>query len=735
MSYEQFLQAKARVVEDCGFGVDQTAISPALFPFQQDIVRWALRRGRAAIFADTGLGKTRMQLEWARHVHEHTGKPVLILAPLAVSSQTAAEGTSIGIHVTVCQTQSDATDGINITNYERLGGFDPDEFGAVVLDESSILKNFTGKTRNALIESFAKTPFRLCCTATPAPNDYTELGNHAEFLSVMSRVEMLSMFFVHDGGSTQDWRLKGHAVGKFWDWLCRWGVVIRSPSDIGYDGSAFVLPKLTITDDVVGDIKPSGMLFHDAAGMDLQARRRARKDSLDERVLRTAEMVNGSDDPWIVWCHLNAESSALAASIPDAVEVHGSMSPESKAEAMLAFAAGEIRVLVTKPSIAGFGMNWQHCARMAFCGMSDSFEEFYQAVRRCWRFGQTREVECHIVVSEAETVIVDNVRSKESRAERMAEEVAALTRTGTMRAIKGSSLTRNDYERDVAEGDGWTLHLGDSVEVVGEMESDSIGYSVFSPPFASLYTYSASDRDMGNCADAEEFARHFQFLIRELLRVTKPGRLCSFHCMNLPTSKARDGFIGISDFRGQLIRAFQDEGWIYHSEVVIWKDPVTAMQRTKALGLLHKQIKKDSTMSRQGIPDYVVTMRKPGENPDRVTNTNETFPVDDWQQYASPVWMDINPSDTLQGTSAREDEDERHICPLQLEVIRRCLRLWTREGDLVLSPFAGIGSEGFEAVRNERRFVGVELKRSYWEQAVRNLERAAIESRQGRLFA
>lgn len=735
MIYSEFIKAKSRVIKDSGFDVEPESISDELFPFQRDIVGWALRRGRAAIFADTGLGKTRMQLEWARHVHERTGRPVLILAPLAVSSQTAAEGKAIGVDVTVCQTQADASGGINITNYERLGGFEPDEFGAVVLDESSILKNFTGKTRNALIESFRKTPFRLCCTATPAPNDFTELGNHSEFLGVMSRVEMLSMFFVHDGGSTQDWRLKGHAVAQFWDWLCRWGVVIRSPADIGYDGSQFQLPDLRILDDVVGESTPDGMLFHDSAGMDLQARRRARRESLDERVLSTAAMVNDSGEPWIVWCHLNAESSALAASIPDAVEVHGSMAPEAKADAMLRFTAGEIRVLVTKPSIAGFGMNWQHCARMAFCGMSDSFEEFYQAVRRCWRFGQTREVECHIVVSQAETVIVDNVRSKESRAERMAEETAALTKSGTMRAIKGASLTRDDYERDTATGNGWTLHLGDSVEVVGEMESDSIGYSVFSPPFASLYTYSASDRDMGNCADHGEFADHFRFLIRELHRVTKPGRLCSFHCMNLPTSKARDGYIGISDFRGQLIRAFQDEGWIYHSEVVVWKDPVTAMQRTKALGLLHKQIKKDSCMSRQGIPDYVVTMRKPGENPDRVTNTNETFPVDDWQQYASPVWMDINPSDTLQASSAREDDDERHICPLQLEVIRRCLRLWTREGDLVLSPFAGIGSEGFEAVRNEREFIGVELKRSYWEQACRNLERAEIESRQGRLFA
>lgn len=272
--------------------------------------------------------------------------------------------------------------------------------------------------------------------------------------------------------------------------------------------------------------------------------------------------------------------------------------------------------------------------------------------------------------------------------------------------------------------DDYTLVHGDCVDLLKALPSESIHYSIFSPPFASLYTYTALDRDMGNVRDAEEFAEHFAYLIPELLRVTKPGRLLSFHCMLLPTSKQRDGFIGISDFRGALIRAFVAAGWIFHSEVVIWKDPVTAMQRTKALGLLHKQIKKDSCMSRQGIPDYLVTMRKPGDNPERVTHTDDTFPVSLWQRYASPVWFDINPSKTLQKQSAREDEDERHICPLQLEVIERALELWTNPGDVVLSPFAGIGSEGYCALRASRRFVGAELKESYYTQAVANLRDA-----------
>ena len=287
---------------------------------------------------------------------------------------------------------------------------------------------------------------------------------------------------------------------------------------------------------------------------------------------------------------------------------------------------------------------------------------------------------------------------------------------------------------DQTEGENFVAYHGDCIDVMRGLPDDSIHYSVFSPPFASLYTYSASPRDMGNCRDYDEFFAHFMYLIPELYRVTKPGRLLSFHCMLLPTSKTRDGVIGLRDFRGELIRAFVECGWIFHSEVVIWKDPVTAMQRTKALGLLHKQIKKDSCMSRQGIPDYLVTMRKPGDNAEPVTHTNKTFPVELWQRYASPVWMDINPTDTLQYRSARENEDERHICPLQIDVIRRALKMWSNPGDTVLSPFMGIGSEGYVALEEGRRFVGAELKASYYGQACRNLAAVDIGRPQRSMF-
>ena len=717
--YAGFLQRKAITSPTTGL----TAIpelSAHLFPFQADIVRWSLKRGRAAIFADCGTGKTLMQLEWARHIPGN----VLILAPLAVASQTVREGEKFGIFVKYCRDQSTVEPGITITNYEMLTHFDPLYFAGVVLDESSILKSYDGKTRTAIIDAFRQTPYRLACTATPAPNDYMELGNHAEFVGSMSRVEMLSMFFVHDGGETQNWRLKGHAQRDFWKWLSSWSVMIRKPSDLGYEDGDFILPALRFHEHVIAVDKPTeGMLFALDAST-LQERIAARRDTVAERVAETAKIVNASPDPWVVWCNLNSESDALRKAIPDAVEIRGSQTNEEKEAAILAFLDGSARVLVTKASMSGFGLNFQRCAHMAFVGLSDSWEKFYQAVRRCYRFGQLREVHAHVIIATTEGAVLKNIKDKDAAAGVMAESMVEHMRVEMRANIKGTIRNMDEYKTSVASGESWTLHQGDCVEVVAAIPSDSIHYTIFSPPFASLYTYSASDRDMGNCKDQDEFLTHFGFLVKDLYRVTMPGRLLSFHCMNLPTSKTHHGYIGIRDFRGDLIRLFESHGWIFHSEVCIWKDPVTAMQRTKALGLLYKQLKKDSAMSRQGIPDYLVTMRKPGENPERVTHTEESFPVGVWQNYASPVWMDINPSDTLQFRSAREHEDERHICPLQLQVIQRGIELWSNPNDTVLSPFAGIGSEGYVAIQNGRKFIGAELKRSYWETACENLRNA-----------
>ena len=722
-AYNEFLRSKA--VVDLPSGLEITGdLNPSLFEFQRDLTRWALRRGRAAIFADCGMGKTPMQLVWAKHVPG----PTLIVAPLAVASQTVREGRKFGVPVKYVRSQPTNPSGVSITNYEMLGSFDATAWHGVVLDESSIVKNKDGAFRNQLISEWSSVPFRLACTATPAPNDFTELGNHAEFLGVMSMTEMLSTFFVHDGGSTQNWRLKGHARADFWKWLCSWAVMLRKPSDLGYEDDGFTLPPIEYHDHVIDtETAPEGFLFAVQA-QTLHERLAARRATIEERVALCAAHVNASNEEWVVWCNLNDESTALVNAIPDAVEVRGSDSNDDKERKLLEFSSGAHRVLVTKPKIAGHGMNWQHCRNVAFVGLSDSWEQYYQAVRRCWRFGQDRDVRVHVYTARTEGAVVANIQRKEADARVMVDEMTANMRELNKENVRGAARQTEEYMTDTTVGEGWTMHFGDSVEIVGSMESDSIDFTIFSPPFESLYTYTATDRDMGNCRSSDEFRKHFGFLVADLYRVTKPGRLLSFHCMNLPTSKVRDGVIGIRDFRGELIRLFEEHGFIYHSEVCIWKDPVTAMQRTKALGLLHKQLKKDAAMSRQGIADYLVTMRKPGVNPDPVTNTDETFPVQLWQNYASPVWMDINPSDTLQHRSAREHEDERHICPLQLGVIRRAVRLWTNEGDMVLSPFAGIGSEGYVSLEESRRFVGVELKGSYYRQACRNLE-AAVSSR------
>lgn len=723
--YRKFVESKQYRDVESGFEIREDALNANLKDFQRAVVKWALARGRSAIFEDTGLGKTIQLLEWAWCVHLHTGGRVLIMSPLCVASQTVREAAKFGIgadgDVVYARSQDETDAPIVVTNYDMLSHFDVSSFTGVVADESSILKNETGKTRRAIIDSVRDVPYRLSCTATPSPNDFMELGNQAEFLGIMTFTEMLSMFFVHDGGETSKWRLKGHGKEKFWEWMSTWAIVMKKPSDLGFDDTGYDLPPLNVHEHIVTApvSAPEGELFAvQASG--LQDTRRAQRESVEQRAARCAEIVNQSDEQWVVWCHLNAESDELVKRIEGAKDVKGSYSIEEKESRISAFMSGELRVLVSKPSITGFGLNWQHCHNQAFVGLSYSWESYYQAVRRCWRFGQENEVDIHLVRADTEGPVKSALARKEHQADEMSTAMVAHMRDIMRQKIRGARKDEFNMVTETATGDGWTLHLGDCVEVMTEMEPDSVDYSIFSPPFASLYTYSNSPNDMGNTASHGEFYEQFKYCVEQLFRVIRKGRLVSFHCMNLPTSKQRDGFIGLRDFRGELIKMFVDAGFIYHSEVTIWKDPVTAMQRTKALGLLWKQIKKDSSMCRQGIPDYLVTMRKPGDNIQPIAHTPEEFPVDLWQRYASPVWMDINQSDTLNRTEAREDEDERHICPLQLGVIRRAMKLWTNPGDTVLTPFAGIGSEVYVALQEGRKGIGIELKPKYFEVAKRN---------------
>lgn len=442
MKYEEFIASKLKHAPSCGF--EPSEISPFLFPFQRDLARWALRRGRAAVFASTGLGKTRMQLEWARHIPGD----VLILAPLAVAAQTVREGRELGIDVTLCRDTSDVVHGINITNYDRLHKFDVARFMGVVLDESSIIKHHTAKTLAQLLDAFGRTPYRLAATATPSPNDYTELGTHAEFLGVCTRTEMLAEFFVHDNGETQTWRLKGHARKEFWRWVSSWGALVRSPEDLGYDGKAYQLPELRTHLHIIPvdhtQAHAAGFLFvHEASS--LMDRRQARRGSLDARCQEAADSVNGDGEQWIVWCDLNDEGKRLKALIDGAVEISGSDDVDDKERAVVDFIDGKIRVLISKPSIFGFGLNLQNCSRMAFVGVTDSWESYYQSVRRIWRFGQRHPCHVHIFASEAEGAVIRNLERKQKDAEAMARELAMETHDAVMEEVRGAVRTVNQY--------------------------------------------------------------------------------------------------------------------------------------------------------------------------------------------------------------------------------------------------------------------------------------------------
>ena len=415
--YVAFVDSKRCAHSDAGF--EPGELPDFLYPFEKFATDWALRKGRAALFEDCGLGKTVQQLVWADKVREHTERPVLILAPLAVSAQTQREGEKkFGIPVNVVRSQADVVDGINITNYEMLHHFDSHAFGGLVLDESSILKSYSSKYRQEITDFSASIHYRLACTATPAPNDLIEIVNHADFLGVLSGKEVKALFFRQDGNSTSSWKLKGHAERDFWRWLSSWALAIRTPADIGFEDERFNLPKLNIIPHVVGGHVEDGYLFPVEAA-DLQDRIRARRESVGERVKKCAELVNSTPGPWVVWCALNAESDALRKAIDGAVEVKGSDKPETKAERMIGFSDGEHRVIVTKPSIAGFGMNWQHCHNVAFVGLSDSWEQWYQAIRRCWRFGQTKDVTAHLIVADTEGAVVANIERKERQAAEM----------------------------------------------------------------------------------------------------------------------------------------------------------------------------------------------------------------------------------------------------------------------------------------------------------------------------
>lgn len=725
MDYKEFLHNKQKGIIHSGFDINEDQLNPMLFPFQKFTVKRALKAGKYAIFADTGQGKTPMQLDIAYQVNKYTCQPVLILAPLAVTGQTIEQGIKFNVRVSRFTEYGN----IHIANYEQIENIDCSKYGCICLDESSILKNETGKYRNLLIEKFKATPYKFCFSATPSPNDPMELGNHAEFLDVMSFTEMLAMYFVHDAGETQKWRLKGHAVGRFYEFVSSWAIMYSHPKDIGFEMPGFDLPELSIIEKQVQTPIPDGVLF---SGLAVNATdyNQSLRDTENERISQTIQIVKSipENEPIIIWTKQNEEAKNIFNQLInlgyDCRNVQGSDSIEKKEKDLLGFAHNEFQILITKQSIASQGLNYQNCAYQIFNSIDFSFEQSYQAMRRSWRFGQKRKVTCYMITTDRMINVIKVQQDKHLSFKTMQTEMTKAVNKN----INNQITQQNMNNLEDVKNDNYWLMRGDCVQKTKEIPDNASDLIVFSPPFSELYTYSSHVEDMGNSKNYDEFELHFKFLIPELKRVLKPGRICAIHCMDLPIQKGKEGYIGLRDFSGMLIKWFQDCGFIYHSRVTIWKDPVIEMQRTKALGLLHKQIKKDSAMCRVGIPDYVLFFRNEGDNEIPIANTG--IPVDLWQKIASPVWYDIDYSRTLNYREGRSNEDEKHICPLQLDTIERIILLYSNDGDTVFSPFGGIGSEGYQALKMKRNSISIELKESYFELNKRNHTAAKEEKGQ-----
>lgn len=764
LDYETFLAQKHPTVEAYGKAIHPSLISENLHDWQRDVVRWALWRGRAALFEECGLGKTRQQLEWAGQVADITGERVLVVAPLAVAHQTIEEGTRwLGMDVRYVRSQAEAdaisgTCDVFITNYDMLKEFDGQRWSGVVLDESSILKSFTGSTKRRIIEMFQDTPYRLACTATPAPNDHLELGNHAEFLGVMPSNEMIMRWFINDTMAAGSYRLKKHAEADYWRWVTSWAVCISKPSDLGpqYSDDGYNLPALTIHQHelelAVEEAYARGQMV--ATG-NLSATNlwRDKKKTFIERCQMARSIVDQApDETYIIWCDTNDEADALVTLFPDAVEVRGSHTIVAKESRLKAFSTGDARIIITKPEIAAFGLNWQHCGTHIFVGITYSFEKWYQAIRRSLRFGRVDPVTAHIIHSESEGNVIATLHSKQEAHRIMQDAMTtAMKEHGLFRDDQSTALSK--VQTDCTSGKNWTMYLGDCVATTRQLPDESVDFSIFSPPFSNLYIYSDSEADMGNAENDAEFFKHFGYLVPELLRVTRAGRLCAVHCKDLPRYMGRDGAAGLFDFPGELIRVFEASGWQFHSRVTIWKDPVIEMQRTKNHGLLHKNFAERAEVTRQGMADYLIVFRKwaadmpdgqvkqrrvpgdyIGECPPVAWRNDRDYSIQVWQRYASPVWFDIDQTDVLNYQLAKDNADEKHICPLQLGVIRKAIDLWTEKGDVVFSPFGGIGSEPTVAVQMGRYGIGVELKPSYYKIAVKNLQQAELESGQQSLF-
>jgi DNA modification methylase len=779
--YNEFLESKKVIVNPVGFKIDDDSINSMLYDYQRDIVKIALWKGRFLLLQDCGLGKAPESLEWAHHVQQQTGKPVLIVAPLGVTYQLEQESKKFNRPITRIR-HPDQLNGNNVvTNYEMLHQFEEytDSFGGIVFDESSIFKSLGGKTRLMALKMVQDISYRLCASATPSPNDYDELLRQAEILGIMKEKEAKALFFIQDGNQANKWRLKGHAVDDFWEWVSEWAVAMRRPSDLGYSDDSFSRADLHIHEIVV-----PGKAFKNQVGQaslfpmeakTMADRREARKSTIVERVSAMRTLLNGSggildyvsdyvdDEPMIVWRQFLAEADEVTKQLPDVIDIRGSMTQEEKEDRIFDFSNGNSTRIVTDPRMFGHGMNWQHSRLQFFIGLSDSYESVYQAIRRQWRNFQERDVHVFFITASTEGAVVANIKRKEAQHNEMYDQIVSRMAKHYSHNVSQIGRQEMEYKVDNFTTDNSIVYLGDSTEMLKKEPDDSVALTITSVPFPGMYTYTNSARDAGNCKNGEETTEHIKYIMEQVYRVTMPGRLCCIHLTQEPLFKWKDGHVGRLDFRGDIIRMMQEMGWVYWSEISIVKNPQMKAMRTNDSGLTQASVHKDMTRAAPAMNDYVVIFKKLGEGEPvsalispKYDKWDGWMNMDDWVTFAhgvwqfddetdllplpEEIWLDIQESDILRlnGKQAhvqgRDNEDEKHLCPLQNGVIERLLMMYSNPKDIVLDPFSGQGTTGYWSIKYGRKYRGCELKESYWNLSKRVIDAAEIQAQSFDLF-
>jgi DNA modification methylase len=816
---EKKVEKKKSTDQGIGFDVDESNLNPMFFDFQKAIVPWVLKKGRVLIGLNCGLGKGPIQLDFlklqfdflAKYTDNHRDASIMFCPPGVKTQFKIIEAPKFGYSINVVDEDDEIKPGINITNYERLINretiesyekeiyfkywshcepieikrngnkitverfrFDPRQFSAIALDEASILKHHDAKTRERLTRFAKDIPFRICATATPAPNDFFELSNYAEFLGIMNGRQIKANYFIQDGNTSNQYRLKKPAIDKWWEFVAKWAIIIEKPSDLGYSDEGYDLPELETKYHILKDTRPAKNALIPMPAKTMSDTERIKRQSIEDRMAKVAEIANADDDNKLIFIRRNPEGILLNKLIPGSVEVAGRHSDEVKEERLIGFAQGKYKVLITKPSIGGFGLNLQeHCHRVISGNVNYSSEEMYQYIRRVWRFGQNNSVIHDVVAMDTEDPILSRLDKKNKKIQEMTKEVIKHMNIHDLSEASKTKKQTTDYKEAKETSEYWRLLLGDSCQRVNELKDHSIDTVVTSVPFPAMYAYTDMDQDIGNYETAEALCEHLSYVFAGLLPKMKPGSIAHIHIAQGVAFQNRHGYAGLWDFRGPLVKMMQKVGWEFYSEVTIEKDPQTQAARNKSHPLLQKTVFSNAAMLGASVPDYLLLFKAPGEK-ENVKPVKSWYPdngnykhnallsdptiqgkydspdgwitMDMWINWASNVWLmyrkgmkwweGINVTNVLGSVlnsktgeregygvrAGRGKDDEQHLCELQLDVIERCVAIHTKPGDVVCDPFNGIASTGYQALLMGRRYLGIELKESYYYTAIKNLQ-------------